>query len=114
MQDLAAWFRSYRLVWMLGPVVWALLALAGLIHARLAGLPVWEVIVTWHEWFAALLWLPLLATIGTTIRGYARGRDRSDRPPLVSMGYLLALIVFALDLAVRAILGLGWDPFLVG
>lgn len=99
---------------MLGPVVWLLLALAGWIHARLAGLPVLETIVTYDEWFAALLLLPLLGTIGTSVRGPSRGRDRPDRPALVSMGFVLALIIFALDLIVRALFGLGWEPFLLG
>lgn len=114
MEGLTAWFRSYRIVWLLSPVVWVLLALAGGLHARMTGLPALELIVTYQEWFAALLLLPILVTIGTTIRGPSRGRDKPYRPSLVSMGYVLALTVFSLDLLVRALFGLGWEPFFLG
>lgn len=113
-QGVAAWFRSYRFVWLLGPVVWLLLVLAGWVHARLTGLPALELILTWQEWFVALLLLPYLLTMGTTIRGPGRGGDKPVRPSLVSMGYVLALTVLALDLMTRAIFGVGWAPFFVG
>jgi|GEM_PF-2109998 len=110
----ANWVRNYRPVLWIAPAALVLIAVGGYTHARLSGLPVLETILTWDEWFAAILFLPLVATIGTRLRGPSRGYDRPVRPALVSMGYVLGLLVFGADLLIRAMLGLGWDPFLLG
>jgi hypothetical protein len=107
-----AWYRRDRLVWMLGPAAWVLLALAGWLHARMTGLPVLPLILTYDEWFAALLLLPSLATLGAAAREPEHGgAGVRSRLTLVRMGYVPALIVFSLDLLVRALFGLGWEPF---
>lgn len=112
---MAAWFRSYRTVWLLSPVAVVVLAVAGWIHARVALLPELPLILTYWEWCAALLLLPSLATLGIAIRGPRRGgHDRPSRPALVSMGYVLAMAVLSVDLLVRALFGLGWEPFFLG
>ncbi len=112
-EGFAEWVRSYRTVLWIAPVALLMIALGGMIHARVAGLPVLETILTWAEWFAAILFLPIIATIGTQLRGPSRGVGQPTRPALVSMGYVLALLVFGADLLVRAVLGLGWEPFLL-
>ncbi|MFZ5816896.1 MAG: hypothetical protein ACOY93_16645 [Bacillota bacterium] len=102
LQSLTHWFWSRRQDWLLGLGAWALLGVGGAVHAHFAQLPALQVIVTWNEWFAALLLLPLLFT----------GRMRGN--PLARKAYAAVLVVFALDLLVRALFGLGWQPFLLG
>lgn len=109
---MVAWNRRDRLMWMLGPAAWALLALAGWLHARITGLPVLPLILTYDEWFAALLLLPSLATLGATMREPEHGgAGARSRLTLLRKGHVPALTVFALDLLVRALFGLGWEPF---
>jgi hypothetical protein len=103
------------MAWVLALALWALLGVVAWVHAQLAGLPARQLIVTYWEWSVALLLLPFLATIGTTIPGpNRRGPDTPARPALISMGYVIALVIFSLDLLVRALFGLGWEPFFLG
>jgi hypothetical protein len=83
----------------------ALVAL-GLLHAALSGRPAPRVITAWCEWFAALVFAPYVFSFG------AFGRWGSERSiGLVVAGWRVALVVFALDLLMRALLSLGWEPY---
>lgn len=99
---LSTWFGQHRLILLLGLAAWVLLSGAGLVHAQLVGLDPLQAITVWNEWFVALLIVPYF--FGLAVHG---------RHPLLRQGYLVVLLVFALDLGLRAAFGLGWEPFLV-
>lgn len=94
---------------LLGALAFLILAACGGLHARLSGQPAPQLIATWCEWFAALVFLPYVFTLGAFGRW---GQERAIAP--VILGWRVALVVFALDLLLRALLGLGLTPFYTG
>ncbi|MBP2016950.1 hypothetical protein J2Z79_000324 [Symbiobacterium terraclitae] len=100
-----AWRGS--LLW--GALAFLALAACGGLHAWLSGEPAPPVIATWCEWFAALALLPYVFTMGAFGRW---GQARAVAP--VIHGWRAALVVFALDLLLRAALGLGLTPYYTG
>lgn len=99
------WRRSL----LAGLAAFAVLAACGALHAQFAGQPAPPMVVTWCEWFAALVLLPYVFTLGAFGRW---GQERAHGA--VILGWRVALVVFALDLALRAALGLGLSPFYTG
>jgi len=89
-----------------GLLAFLVLCLFGVLHAALAGRRGPENATAWCEWFAALVLLPYAFSFG------AFGRWGSERGlAWVAGGWRVALVVFALDLVLRAVLGLGWEPY---
>lgn len=109
--SMVAWLNRYRLALVMGPAVWVVLALAAWIHAYMGGLPTLPLILTYAEWCAAILLLPVLVTVGASVRGV---QQASERPSRLTMGYVLALSVLAIDVVIRALSGIGWEPFFLG
>lgn len=137
-----AWFRSHRHALAGGLVLWVLLALGAWAQASAAQSPILPAIMTWNEWAVAVMLLPGLATAGArgldavsrggraraTMKGVIAGAGVSSverhvaeetqritdvgRPGLVRMLSTMAWVIFAVDLLLRAVFRLGWEPFL--
>jgi len=96
-----------------GVVLWGLLAAGAALFATMKGLPVWPVIVTWDEWVAALVTLPMFVMAALGIFTPEEFKGRRTRAVMRAL-YLVSpavAVVFVLDLISRAVLGLGWQPF---
>lgn len=91
-----------------GFLAFAVLAGLGSLHGALAGLSVPRLITAWAEWFTALVLFPYVFSFGALGRW---GAERGHK--LVTLGWVVALEVFALDLLLRALLGLGWEPYFI-
>jgi hypothetical protein len=105
--------RPY-LIWLLvGVVVWAGLAAGAAAQARARGMAVWPAVVTWDEWLVAVAVIPRMILFVLGILQPDDVAARWGKRPVVwiNMAAVAALVVFALDLAVRALFGLGWKPF---
>jgi hypothetical protein len=84
-----------------GLVCWVLCSVAAVAFASQSGAPWLPTIVTWNEWLVAIVLIPVLFSIGAT-------------GPRAAMRWArwIAATVFGLDLLVRALFRLGWQPFL--
>lgn len=141
-QRIMAWLLHHRPALTGGLLLWGLLALGAWIRASGAQSPVLPAIVTWNEWAVALMLLPGLIMTGArgfdatsragraraTMEGVIAGAgiksvDRHvheeaqrlagvGRPGMIRSLSIMAWVVFALDLLLRAVFGLGWEPFL--
>lgn len=140
-KSMLSWYRNYRLYWLAGAVLWLIVAAGTWPYAQTRGLPYLKTMVTWDEWVVAVLLLPwlthfLLVGLGKATRGSrvnaamqnivvggslqalndqvaAEFAPESNASPVgwVSRLTAVAVAVFALDLLVRAVFGLGWQPF---
>lgn len=97
-----------RVTVLAGLLVFAVLAGAGSLHGALLGLSAPPLITAWAEWFSALVLFPYVFSFG------ALGRWASERGHrLIARAWVVALVVFALDLLFRAVFGLGWEPYFI-
>jgi len=104
------WLKERWSAWVAGVGLWAALAVGATVYANQKGLDAWQQIVTWDEWAVAL---GLIVRFLIPIFRKSEVVDRRGRRFIGWLGdmtWALA-VVFALDLASRAFLGLGWDPF---
>lgn len=137
-----AGFKHHRTALMGGLVLWVLLAVGAWVQVSAAQSPILPAIVTWNEWAVAVMLLPGLATAGArgfdavsrggraraTMEGVIAGAGVSSvdrhaaeeaqrikavgRPGWVRTLSTMAWVIFAVDLLLRAVYGLGWEPFL--
>lgn len=135
-------FRRHRSVLIGGLLLWALLAVGAVVQASAVKSPILPAIVTWSEWAVAVMLLPGLATAGArgldavsrggraraTMEGVIAGAGVSSvdrhvaeeaqriksvgRPGWVRTLSTMAWVVFGVDLLLRAVFRLGWEPFL--
>ena len=117
----------------IGVAIFTGLAVAAMVVAPRRGRPPGPEVVTWCEWFVAVAILPALMLPGVARRAEIRSwvlrkmgsgddeewesryeyRQRQRRMLLhfCAMLWVWTGTTFALDLLLRAIAGLGWDPF---
>jgi hypothetical protein len=105
----------------LGPVVklvaglsaGLLIAMAGWLYASGKGLPLWETVVTWQEWVAAILLLPtvLLRIIVLNPKEDIHSKKAHRIVAVLHEVALVALAIFLVAVLTRATLGLGFKPF---
>jgi len=107
------WGRRHTVDVLAGVGLWLILGAAGWSRAVRMGTSPARTVVTWDEWAAALLLLPLLGVLGgagvNAVRheGHARANTGRLNRAMVAGG-----VVLALDLVLRVVLGLGWEPYL--
>lgn len=99
--------RAFRAL-LAGFLTFIVLVTLASVHGALTGLSVPQLITAWAEWFSALVLFPYAFSFGALGRW---GEERGHR--LVTLGWQVALEVFALDLLMRAVLGLGWEPYFI-
>ncbi|HYF93567.1 MAG TPA: hypothetical protein VD969_15240 [Symbiobacteriaceae bacterium] len=95
---MGAWLRERWLALAAGVLLWGAVALAATLYANQRDISPWHRVVTWDEWLVAI-GLLVCIVVPRRLAGW--------------MGMLpwALLVVFALDLLTRAVLGLGWVPF---
>lgn len=115
MKQAVAQLRSRPYVgWLLlGVVAWLGLAVGAALQARSAGSALWPTVVTWDEWVVAIALVPraILFILGIMMTDDVQARWGRRVTGAINWLAWSALVVFALDLAVRAVFGLGWKPF---
>lgn len=89
------WVTPYRGRIGVGLGCWGLCSVAAVVYASQSGATRLPIVVTWNEWLVALLLIPALVS-GGSVAVWLRWT---------------AAIVFGLDLLVRALFRLGWQPF---
>ncbi|HWI50949.1 MAG TPA: hypothetical protein VNT01_02245 [Symbiobacteriaceae bacterium] len=104
------WLRERWPAWAAGVVAWLAVAAGAAVYAGRSGAPIWPVAVTWAEWLVAL---GLLARLVVPIFRKSEVVSRQGRRVVGWLGDMTwaLLVLFLLDLATRALLGLGWEPF---
>ena len=112
-QTMVPWLQARWKRVVVGVGVWGAIAAAAGAFAASRGLPLWETVVTWDEWFVAAV----LAIYVPVVLGGASDEEMRLQPTkrrlvhAVRASGMVLLVVFLLDLVVRLVLGLGWDPF---
>lgn len=107
------WVRSSVIV-ALGVLIWATVYFLAALAASRGGLPFWPTVVTWTEWVVAVGMMPKFIALAAL--GMLSGRDVRNRVAQrvvnnVNTLTLALLVTFALDLVVRGVANLGWEPF---
>ena len=104
------WFRRRWIALAAGVLLWGAVAVAAILYANRLGLSPWHRVVTWDEWLVAL---GLLVRIAVPIFRKSEMKDERAQRVVGWVGEFTGalLVVFALDLMTRALLGLGWEPF---
>lgn len=112
-QTLLPWWQARWKRIMVGIALWGALAAAAGAFAASRGLPLWETVVTWDEWFVAIalfVYVPV-ALGGPTDEEMRLQPTKKKLIYAVRATGLVLLVVFLLDLLVRLVFGLGWEPF---
>jgi len=94
------WVIPYGVQVGVGLVCWVLCSVAAAVYAAQTESAVLPTLVTWNEWLGALVLIPALFSISAPkVR------------PAMGMARWIAATVLGLDILVRALFGLGWQPF---
>ncbi len=136
------WFKQNRLYLLAGTLLWMIIAGASWQYARNSGKPYLPTMVTWDEWAVAVLLLPRLGTVflkalnqmtrssrmSTAVQNVMYGgrteavvrevhEDLAANANSAKAGWVSRLdavtaTTFVLDLLIRGVFGLGWQPFI--
>lgn len=98
---------------MVGAGAGLLIAIAAWLYARGQELPLWETVVTWQEWVAAILLLPtvLLRIVVLNPKADIHSKKAHRIVAVLHDIALVALAIFLVAVLLRAVLGLGFKPF---